>query len=157
SEEGLLGGTHHDRVHYAKSDGSTYPLSECPIHQSLQTGKIVHGEELFFHRDGRGIAVEFTCSPLVDGGEVEGVVVTFQDISERKAVKRRLRLATTVFDNTHDGILVTDEKGTILTVNPAFSEITGYSEAEVRGRIPALLRSGKQRADFYEAMWSTIR
>ncbi|EGV52297.1 EAL domain-containing protein [Candidatus Endoriftia persephone] len=157
SEEGLLGGTHHDRVHYAKSDGSTYPLSECPIHQSLQTGKIVHGEELFFHRDGRGIAVEFTCSPLVDGGEVEGVVVTFQDISERKAVKRRLRLATTVFDNTHDGILVTDEKGTILTVNPAFSEITGYSEAEVRGQNPRLLRSGKQRADFYEAMWSTIR
>lgn len=54
------------------------------------------------------------------------------------------------------GIVVTDADSRILAVNPAFTEITGYSEDEVLGRNPKLLSSGRQGADFYAEMWETI-
>ncbi len=156
-EADLLGTPHHETVHHAHPDGTPYPHSACPIHQSLADGRLSRGEEYFIHRDGHGIPVEFTCVPLSSDGEVTGAVVTFHDISERKAAQQRQRLSATVFDNTHDGIIVTNAQREILTVNRAFCEITGYSEEEVRGQTPRILSSGEHDPTFYEAMWHSIR
>ena len=68
----------------------------------------------------------------------------------------RLKLSSEVFESTGQGILVTNAEGTIETVNPAFTELTGYSEEEVVGRNPNILSSGKQSSDFYTSMWSQI-
>lgn len=68
----------------------------------------------------------------------------------------RLKLSAEVFESTGQGILVTNAAGTIETVNPAFTELTGYSEEEVVGRNPNILSSGKQSAEFYTTMWSQI-
>lgn len=65
-------------------------------------------------------------------------------------------LAASVFEHSHDGIMITALDGTILAVNRAFSAITGYTEAEVVGRNPRMLQSGRQSGDFYRAMWSAI-
>ncbi len=62
----------------------------------------------------------------------------------------RLRQAATVFESTREGVLITDLEARILTVNRAYTEITGYSEAEVRGRNPSLLHSGRQDPAFYQ-------
>ena len=67
-----------------------------------------------------------------------------------------LQLAASVFHNSADGIMVTDDRGTILTVNPAFTEITGYTADEAIGCKPSLLRSDHQGPDFYRAMWDTL-
>jgi diguanylate cyclase (GGDEF)-like protein/PAS domain S-box-containing protein len=61
-----------------------------------------------------------------------------------------------VFDHTAEGIIVTDAQVRIVAVNRAFSEITGYQEAEVLGRDPKLLGSGRQDPDFYRAMWASL-
>ncbi len=78
------------------------------------------------------------------------------DLSERKALEERLTLATSVFANAQEGILVTDANGRIVDVNDAFSRITGFARAEVLGQNPAILSSGLQGPDFYRQMWGGL-
>ena len=68
-----------------------------------------------------------------------------------------LRLAAQVIDNASEGVVVTDPQGTIRSVNPAFTKITGYEPEEVTGKTPSLLKSDRQDAAFYEEMWETLR
>jgi PAS domain S-box-containing protein len=56
-----------------------------------------------------------------------------------------------------DGIVITDTAGKMQFVNPAFTRMTGYTSAEAVGRSPSILKSGRQSAGFYEALWNTIR
>lgn len=70
---------------------------------------------------------------------------------------RELRLAKLVFEAAGEGMVVTDAQGIILTVNPAFCEISGYREDEVLGKTTAILNSGKQDRDFYRGMWDRLR
>lgn len=65
----------------------------------------------------------------------------------------RLALTSEVFNSTGQGILVTDVSGLIKTVNPAFTKLTGYTEDEVLGRQPSILKSGRQSKEFYRVMW----
>src|SRR5699024_929523 len=68
----------------------------------------------------------------------------------------RLSLSKDVFDSTGQGILVTNMSGEIVSVNPAFTNLTGYEEEEVLGKNPNVLSSGRQDKAFYEKMWETI-
>ncbi|MDD5248066.1 MAG: EAL domain-containing protein [Rhodocyclaceae bacterium] len=74
-------------------------------------------------------------------------------VRERTA---KLRLAASVFENTSEGVVVTDETARIVSVNGAFTEITGYTAAEALGQKPSLLRSDHQDAEFYHAMWRQL-
>ena len=65
-------------------------------------------------------------------------------------------LASTVFENSPVGIVVCDPDGIIIRVNPAFTQISGYSQLETRGHKSNLLKSGRHDADFYRTMWSSI-
>lgn len=65
------------------------------------------------------------------------------------------RLAALAFES-NQGMMVTDAHGVIMKVNSAFTNMTGYSEKEALGRTPHLLKSGRQNADFYAAMWESI-
>jgi PAS domain S-box-containing protein len=76
------------------------------------------------------------------------------DITERKRMEARLQQAATVFDSSAEGITITAPDGSIIAVNRAFTEITGYSEDDVIGRNPRILQSGRQdRGSFYREMW----
>lgn len=90
------------------------------------------------------------------GGEVTGILMSIRDLSRTRRTEERLRQAITVFNNTQEGIMVVDAERRIVAVNPAFSEITGYGEDEVRGRNPSLLASGRHGRDFYRALWSAL-
>ncbi len=70
--------------------------------------------------------------------------------------EHRLELARQVFDSTQEAIMMTDACANIVAVNPAFERITGYSEAEAMGQNPRFLRSGRQDASFYRAMWDSL-
>ncbi|MDX1319156.1 MAG: cache domain-containing protein [Oceanospirillum sp.] len=83
-----------------------------------------------------------------------------QDIEYQKAQlmdnSRELELSAQVFKNATEGIVITDARNRILAVNPAFSEITGYSEAEALGQNPSFMASGTHDERFYEDMWSRL-
>ena len=75
--------------------------------------------------------------------------------SERAAASERV-LAATVFDTSPLGIVVTDPDGIVIRVNPAFTQISGYSLLEARGRKANLLKSGRHDETFYRVMWESI-
>ncbi len=71
--------------------------------------------------------------------------------------QRNLHLAEKVIETSLEGILITDENARIVSVNPAFTRLTGYEPNEVIGRNPSLLNSGRQDAAFYAAMWQCLQ
>jgi len=73
-----------------------------------------------------------------------------------KLKNKELQLSSSVFNDTHGGIMITDANELIVDVNPAFCDITGYSRAEVIGKSPRVLSSGKQSPEFYQDMWQKI-
>ncbi|WP_257985906.1 sensor domain-containing protein [Bacillus sp. M6-12] len=83
-------------------------------------------------------------------------LVIFEDISPQKKSEKELRLADKIFENISEGILFTDAKGRILSVNPAFQIVTGYTEEEVIGKTPNMLQSGLHNDQFYRDMWREI-
>jgi diguanylate cyclase (GGDEF)-like protein/PAS domain S-box-containing protein len=81
---------------------------------------------------------------------------TVQDVTEQVRAEARLRQAASVFSSTEEGVVITDPSGVIIDVNPAFTEITGYSRAEAIGNNPRILRSDRQDAAFYAALWQSL-
>jgi diguanylate cyclase (GGDEF)-like protein/PAS domain S-box-containing protein len=67
------------------------------------------------------------------------------------------RLMCTVFENAAEGVIITAPDTTIVSVNAAFSEVTGYTEDEVIGKRPSMLRSERQDKTFYAHMWHEIK
>ena len=89
--EELVGRPQHNVLHHTKTDGSPYPREECPIHAALEDGTTQsRDEEVFWRKDGTSFPVEYTSSPILQDGEVVGAVVTFKDITERKALEQQL-------------------------------------------------------------------
>jgi two-component system CheB/CheR fusion protein len=96
--------------------------------------------------------------PLFDADEVVQSICTQSiDITPRKHAEEQLRLAARVFDRAGEGIVVTDTSQHILTVNDAFTKVTGYTAAEVIGKTPTILNSGRHDKEFYKKMWDTLQ
>ncbi len=79
-----------------------------------------------------------------------------QEIQERLKAEAKLHLAASVFEASREGIMITDSRATILTVNQAFVNQTGYSAEEVLGRNPRFLKSGRHGSVFYQNMWAAL-
>jgi len=75
---------------------------------------------------------------------------------QRTQADTTLRQAAAVFASTREGVVITDLVPRIITVNRAFTEITGYREEEVVGCNPGILQSGRQDEAFYQAMWASL-
>jgi len=78
------------------------------------------------------------------------------DITERKGNEEKLKLANLVYQAIGEAIMVADADNRIVTVNPAFTELTGYSLQEAVGQSTTLLKSGHQNEAFYQIMWHAL-
>lgn len=105
--------------------------------------------------DGQIRLCELSARPLPIAG-VDCMLTIARDITERHLMQEKLQLAATVFENTAEGVLITDIDQHISAVNRAFSEITGYSEFEALGQTPRLLASGQHDSAFYAALWHQL-
>jgi diguanylate cyclase (GGDEF)-like protein/PAS domain S-box-containing protein len=76
---------------------------------------------------------------------------------ERNQTDEALRLAASVYQNTSEAMMITDEANQIVAINPAFTEITGYEEEEVLGKDPGLLASGSHDAEYFQHLWDTLK
>jgi PAS domain S-box-containing protein len=89
--EEMLGRSPHELTHHTRADGSHYPSSECPIYAAFQDGE-VHcvDDEVFWRKDGTCFPVEYVSTPIIEGGKILGAVVSFRDITKRKAAEAAL-------------------------------------------------------------------
>jgi diguanylate cyclase (GGDEF)-like protein/PAS domain S-box-containing protein len=84
------------------------------------------------------------------------LLIVLRDVTRQRAQEEELRLAARVFESTAEGILITDAQERIVAANPAFTELTGFSEDEVRGHTPSLLKSGRHDTRFFDELWDSI-
>lgn len=119
----------------------------------LKTGRIADFE---FHDEERYFLVHVTPYNDDTRSGPSGVVITITNITERKQAEEKLRLSASVFEHASEATLITDAGNRIISVNPAFTAITGYSQDEVLGQTPHVLSSGKHPQEFFKKMWETL-
>mgnify|MGYP006279784441 CR=1 FL=1 len=106
-----------------------------------------------------GSIIDVMLSAVADfdeAGHMGRVLAVMTDVTDQRRAEERLREAATVFDNTADGIFVTDGGGLIREVNRAFTQITGYTRDEVIGRDPRLWDAGRHDGDLHEEIWAAV-
>lgn len=125
-------------------------LLECP--QSFS-----HLEVTGQHRDGHYVHLEVSGAPLLDAnGRLAGYRGVVRDVTEREEARRERQRLAMAIEHAGDMVVITDRKGVIEYVNPAFEAVTGYGRDEARGRTPSIVRSGQQNAQFYDDLWRDL-
>jgi diguanylate cyclase (GGDEF)-like protein/PAS domain S-box-containing protein len=115
-------------------------------------------EARMLHKDGNWIWVldRGKVNTWADDGKPLVMSGTHMDINARKQTEMYLQKLSTVVEQSPVSVVITDLNAHIEYVNPRFSEVTGYSSAEVIGENPRLLQSGETSKEIYEEMWSRL-
>ena len=131
-----------------------WPMQRC-IDTLCPAGPLVIGVN---DRDGcrRWLSIKSMPVQHGEGGEYDAVVSSIEDITENKHYADRLNVTQHAVMAAPDSVVITDAESRIVFVNDAFNRLTGYATAEVLGKTPAILRSGRHSNDFYTAMWKLI-
>ncbi len=107
---------------------------------------------------GKFLYLDVYKAPMLDEqGTMIGVVGSARDVTEDKRREEERSRLVTAINQTADTIVITDPRGVIQFVNPAFEKTTGYSKEEAIGKRPSILKSGKHDNEFYRKLWNTLR
>lgn len=144
-------------------------LASRPLLTIQNNASLFHARKKFFDHKIRHLGVTdetgnllglITFADILANIEHDYVQKLRETLREREQVlalsNQYLRLAAAAFESTVEGIMVTDAAQIIESVNPAFTQITGYYSHEVIGKTPAILSSGRQDAAFYRDMNSNL-
>ena len=126
---------------YIVSHGANAAIVSRPLRALMKNGSILH--------------VEVSICPVPTERGLF-VATSLRDITERKKVENRMRVAAAAFETPHEAIVVTDSHANIIQVNQAFEHITGYSQEEVVGKNTRILKSGRHEDAFYAEMWQSL-
>lgn len=151
SEDELLGKPIHEMIHHSYPDGRHYPKQECKVRHATLRGKAGHSaDEVHWRKDGTPVPVEYWSHPVYKDGELVGSVVTFIDISERRAAEqdmRRLHVRNELLlESTSDGIIGVDTELRCTFANRAAAQLLGYEPHEVVGQDVFLMAHGRNEA-----------
>jgi PAS domain S-box-containing protein len=134
----LLGERMHQLVHHTRSDGSPYPEEACPIYRAFEENRGTRVDsEVLWRKDETPLPVEYSSYPIIgDGAVIEGAIVTFVDITERRRAEQKLKESEKRFrlltENAKDIIYRYRFKSTpgFEYVSPSATPITGYTPEE---------------------------
>lgn len=138
-----------------------HPEDRDNTHQALMNAIATRQPASLKHRlllpDGR---VKFVlecceCEYATDGTPLR-VIGTSQDVTSEQEMMSQMLLLASAVQYSGEAILITDAENRIVTVNPAFTRLTGYEEAEVVGRNPRFLSAGRTTADEYAHLWNSL-
>lgn len=149
-----------DRKECGTNDGCDVCPVRSRIMQTIRTGRSIYDEEarLIVRRDSQETTFDMLISTAFIKVDREPMVlVTIADITERKSTESQRLLLATAIEQASESVEITDARGTIVYVNPAYERISGYSRTELLGKRPTVLASDKQGPLFYDDMWNTIR
>jgi diguanylate cyclase (GGDEF)-like protein/PAS domain S-box-containing protein len=124
---------------------------------ALQAEQPIQVEATLQTRDGERVYLS-TKGALRDlDGNTLGVFDISRDVTNLRREEARWHRWAMAFENIRDGVIITDSRCCIQTVNAAFTTITGYSAFEAVGSPVNLLQSGRHTAEFYGQMWAALR
>ncbi len=139
------------------SDNTYQQLNEHILPQVIASGETWEGELDFCDLTGKNLPCSLTIVPHIDAkGKVLWFTAIAKSLKPKKKFETIQRISKTVAESTIEGIIVTNGNAIILQVNPAFTDITGYTSEEVLGLTPSILRSEHHDDAFYSAMWKSI-
>ncbi len=152
----VIGKTCHEVTHRSPLPCAA-PDDPCPLCDTVRLHKYATYEHVHYTSDGRKVYAEVSTNPIRDdSGRVVKVIHVSRNISERKAAETEMRKLSTAVEKAADVVVITDSKGIIEYVNPAFETVTGYTREEAEGRTPSMLKSGLHGEGFYRELWDTI-
>ncbi len=115
-------------------------------------------ENCWLSRDGQRRRIVWRNASITnDAGRLDYVVACGMDVTEQRRTEADLLLAQKAFEASGEAIMVTDTEGRIVSVNQAFTAITGHRPEAVIGQSPRILRSGRHGPEFYAALWQSLR
>ncbi len=153
----LIGTQHHEKVHHSREDGTLYPQEQCPIFAAYKDGEVHRGsDEMFWRKNGTGIPIEYSSTPIIEKGKIAGAVVTFRDLTERKreldeiearicyleslwtlqrkaedALRETETKFRTLFEDSRDAVYITTKKGKFVEFNQSALDLFGYTREEI--------------------------
>ena len=137
--------------------GASLYEKNLPYIQGALAGEPQEFERAIPRSDG---SVGYTLAnyiPDINSNEkIQGFFALVTNISRLREADAAIRLSASVFEATMEGIMVTDTSATIISVNPAFTELTGYTSKEVIGQNARILKSGRHDAAFFSAMFQEL-
>lgn len=154
--ETVLNGT--ESVFFAEDMAKRYPQSS--LLSELGAGSYLGVPLLDAQQNPLGIMVALFSASLKDIEFAESVLKSFAGRTAAELMRLHqsveLRRLSAAIDQSADTIVITDPKGIIQYVNPAFSASSGYSREEAIGQNPSVLKSGQHTTAFYSDMWKTL-
>jgi PAS domain S-box-containing protein len=131
------------------------PDLHADVSQRVADGDTTPYESIGLREDGSTFTIEVRSKNVpYQGRDVR--VAAIRDITERKKMEDALRKLSRAVEQSGSSILITGLDGTIEFVNPAFSQITGFTWEDAVGQNPRILKSGKTPPEVYEDLWETI-
>lgn len=140
---------HPDDLPLVQADREAYFNGMTPTYASERRMQCKDGSWKWILSRGMVVARDAQGKPL-------RMIGTHTDISERHEREEAVRLASTVFHTMDEGVTVTNMENVIVSVNPAFTVITGYLPSDAIGRNPKFLASGIHPPEFYREMWQSL-
>ncbi|MEO5349888.1 MAG: ATP-binding protein [Magnetococcus sp. YQC-3] len=170
----LLGARMHDKIHYAKEEGTPYPYEECSVQKAMQSGAGMRWDnEVFWRKDGSHFPVECSSYPLFAAGKIIGGVVVFRDITASKVLQQQLErlsdrekylafqegvaeMGTTLLHNIGNAIMSISYRTEMLEGKSREVSEIGKILQGIRGHCASRLGKGETMAQVYEELLGAL-
>jgi diguanylate cyclase (GGDEF)-like protein/PAS domain S-box-containing protein len=156
----------HEGLGYTREEFSKMTLTDlqavkkhAEVHQMVKQHLDKGGNNLLevsHQRKDGSVRMTQVSSRSVKIHDKRYLLAIWSDITERKKAEEQIKLAASVFHDAREGILITDAKGTVINVNRAFAEITGFQNDEIIGKTPRVIKSGRHEREFYTKLWQQL-
>ncbi|WP_163291901.1 PAS domain S-box protein [Desulfovibrio sp. JC022] len=144
NKEELIHRNHHEMCHSTKKDGSPYSIDECPLHSTLRDGQPQRGTDAFIKKDGTFVPVDYYSMPVFDDGDLQGIVVSAIDISERLKSEQEMQKLRSLLSN-----IINSMPSVLIAVDSSAKVIQWNAQAELESGIKSEKVSGRDLEEVY--------